>query len=103
MLCIKRSNFERVIQRLDPIVSKNIGGKASSTKNSATKFQNSHEKTRAGYNQLGQGIAQAPNSLKPNYLKVPEISMSTSEGSSCGTKNIDTNGANGGRIFSFNK
>lgn len=78
----------------------NPGGKSSSTKNSATKFLNSNEKTRAGYNQLGQPVSTVAGSFKPNYLKVPEISMSTSEGSSCGIKNED--GA-AGRVFSFNK
>ena len=84
-------------------MSKNAinGGKSSSTKNSATKFQNSNEKTRAGYNQLGQPISTVGGSFKPNYLKVPEVSMSTSEGSSCGIKNED--GTAAGRVFSFNK
>ncbi len=83
-------------------MSKNAinGGKSSSTKNSATKFQNSNEKTRAGYNQLGQPISTVGGSFKPHYLKVPEVSMSTSEGSSCGIKNDD---GTGGRVFSFNK
>lgn len=76
------------------------GGKSSSTKNSATKFQNSIEKTRAGYNQLGHPISTVGGSFKPNYLKVPEVSMSTSEGSSCGIKIEE---GTGGRVFSFNK